>query len=658
MSKFELDQQIYRQLIQSSSDCILLIDETGKVLYANRACDRVFNGKPNLLIGQKIQDFVNVPKELNSLENLLQCNSETLNNVTKNIPPVTVTSEAGKTLYYEIAINLLENKQEKIFSVTAHDVTSRITLKQEKSLYQNILIEALEAIPDGFVIYDEQDRMVVCNNAYKEIYKTSAPALKEGNSFEDIVRYGVERGQYPQAGDTDKSREDWIAERVNAHLNPAGEIIQQTDEGRWLKIDERKTINNYIVGIRSDVTQIKNAEEALIKQAEELHRLVDENQKAKKEAEAATQAKSNFLAIISHELRTPMTGVLGLCDLLLDSELQPLQENQLKNLKASGETLLTLLNNILDYSKFEAGQLSFEKISFDFKNLIKEVLDLMKANAEQKNLILQCEFSPEDRDFFYLSDATRIRQVVLNFVANAIKFTESGTITIRLTQENKPEQLLLEVIDTGIGIDPEHGEKLFAPFTQADETTTRKFGGTGLGLAICKMIINGLGGQIGYHGDQEMGSTFYFRLELEPCQKLKKAPSPITSSAITGRFKFPSSLQILLVEDNKINRTVIASVLKGAGHIVVEAHNGQEAVQYFEKESFDIILMDMQMPVMDGRTATKQIRKIDPDIPIIALTADVLAAENKDYIKAGITAFATKPVDWQKLECLFEEVTR
>jgi signal transduction histidine kinase/ActR/RegA family two-component response regulator len=546
-------------------------------------------------------------------------------------------------------------------------VTDKRQLQFERHLAEETLREAIDTIPDGFAIYDAQDRLYTFNSAYAEIYSASAAALKIGTNFREIIKFGLENGQYPQAGKTFEEQQTWMKDRLEAHLDPEPKtIIQQTSGGRWLKITERRTPSGLTVGIRTDITDIKATEAELREkqnllevQASELRGLAKEYLQAKVHAEEATQAKSEFLAIISHELRTPMTGILGLTDIMLASDPTEDQQSHLGQLKLSANSLLELLNDILDYSKFEAGKLELEKTEFDVIQIGEAVVKLLGPVAASKSIELHSTINILEDERVFLGDGNRIRQILLNLASNAVKFTKTGHVKILIEPETVFENyvdILFKVSDTGIGISDQQISSLFEPFSQADSSTTRKFGGTGLGLSICKKLVSAMGGVISVESELEKGSEFSFVLRLTHGDPTKLVNQTEKARNLLNRNATGSApgLSILLAEDVDINRMIVSTVLKKWGHTVEEVVNGKEAVDKASgDEQFDLILMDMQMPEMDGcdaAIAIRQLKGANSNTPIIALTADIQAAQNERYTQAGLDAFLHKPVDWDMLE--------
>jgi signal transduction histidine kinase/CheY-like chemotaxis protein len=368
-----------------------------------------------------------------------------------------------------------------------------------------------------------------------------------------------------------------------------------------------------------------------------------ELEQRRREAEAATVAKSNFLAAISHEIRTPLAGVIGMLELMLAEPLPPAQGKRARIADSSARTLLQLLNDVLDFSKLEAAAVALHPVPVRPAELIREVTDLMTARATQKGLALVCSVAPDMPDSLML-DPVRVRQVLTNIVSNAIAFTETGRVAVAAHFQRGPggEALAVTVEDTGPGIPAADRERIFERFVQADSSFSRRAGGTGLGLAIARQLVELMGGTITVDSVEGEGSRFRFTVAAPRALAPAVAPPRLEASVP------PPPLRILVAEDNPTNRYLIEALLAPGGHSVTVVPDGAAAVEAVGAEPFDLVLMDVQMPRMDGPTATRAIRALPGpagSIPIVALTASVLPGDRERYAAAGMTDYVAKPID-------------
>ena len=375
---------------------------------------------------------------------------------------------------------------------------------------------------------------------------------------------------------------------------------------------------------------------------------------AVKDANAAANARTSFLANMSHEIRTPMNGVLGNADLLLDESLTSHQMNLVKTIISSGQTMLHLLNDILDFSKIESEQFSLDFHSFDFQELCESLKSLFQVQASEKDLDLILEIDKQLKRKVFKSDSYRLRQVLSNLINNSLKFTHKGHVKLSTKLEKINDQIYhisFEVADTGIGIKKENIKHLFKDFSQADSSTTREFGGTGLGLAISQKLVHLLGGSIEVVSTEKLGSQFFFTIPLELCESNIQEKEKTQNDDHDVQIK---QLKVLLVEDNLVNLELAINFLKKLNIDCETAINGQIAVNHVKNGDFDIVLMDCQMPILDGYQASKEIRLLNEikQPKIIAMTANAMADDREKCLQAGMDDYLSKPVSKKKIQSM------
>ena len=495
--------------------------------------------------------------------------------------------------------------------------------------------EAIEAMSDGLGLYDSKDRLIVWNAQYTDMKAGDAESLRSGMKFEDVLRIGLTKGRYAEAIGRE---EDWIAQRVAARAALSSSMEQQLADGRWLRLQDRRTSAGGVVTVCADITDLKRNAQAL--------------SDARDTAEAANRAKSEFLANMSHEIRTPLNGVIGLAQALARTDLSPGQTEMLDLIQSSGHTLQALLSDILDLARVESGRLELADHPFDLTRAVQEAAQLYMPTATEKGLQFFVDIDPE-ATVWVQGDEVRLKQVLTNLVSNAVKFTSKGFVSLTVTRSARADGVPLlrfMVEDTGVGFDVAARQRLFTRFEQADGTITRQFGGSGLGLAICRQLAEMMEGDLDCESEPGGGSAFILTLPL------RKATPPIAITNIddTTLHTEERRVRVLMADDHPTNRKVVELILGQTGVDLVQVEDGAQALSAFQAENFDLVLMDMQMPVMDGLSATREIRAYElafgrPQVPIIMLTANALPDHVSASLAAGASRHLAKPFDAMEL---------
>ncbi len=510
------------------------------------------------------------------------------------------------------------------------------------------LKNAIEQSGEMVVVTDKKGIIEYVNPAFERItgYKRDevmgkTPRILKSGAHDDAF--------YDDMWSTIKSGKQWHGELINKKKSGDTYYEEMTISPVF---DNEKVVTNF-VAIKRDITERKQAE--------------DEIEQARYHAEKANKAKSEFLANMSHEIRTPMNAIIGMADLLFETELTKEQEKYITTYRNAGENLLSIINDILDVSKIEAGHLELESTGFGIHKVMEHTREIMAFRAKDKNLEILLDIA-QDVPQRIIGDPLRLQQVIINLVGNAIKFTEKGEIVVSVKShklEGKNAELMFSVKDSGIGIPKERQDAIFENFSQADSSTTRKFGGTGLGLTISKRLVELMGGSIYVDSEAGKGSTFYFTAKFEADTGHKEETDHLSkdSKVHAGVSVSERPLNILLVEDNDDNRNLVIAYLKKSPHHIETAENGEVAVHKFTSGQYDIVLMDVEMPVMDGYTATRNIREWEKkndakSTPIVALTAHALKEHKEKSLAAGCDGHLTKPIKKTKLLEAIEKYTR
>ncbi|MCG8493174.1 MAG: PAS-domain containing protein [Sneathiellales bacterium] len=522
---------------------------------------------------------------------------------------------------------------QRLFTGVVRDITERKAFQDELRLGREILEATKENIPVGISVFDENLRLAVLNDQAGYLLNFPEKLQEIGTTYEECTRYVAERGDYGE-GDPDVI----VRKHMRFAKNPSSRMfVSNFGSDKQVEVSTRPMPGGGFVSIYTDITE-------RLRNKEKLEQLVQE-------ANSANQAKSDFLSTMSHEIRTPLNGVIGVAHMLGDTSLDEDQRRKLNAILRSGNTLLDLINDVLDMSKIEAGNLDIEEIECDLRDIVKTIKIPFEIQAKDKGLTFETDIDPALAECV-ISDPTRLRQITMNLLSNAFKFTEKGGISLSVKAlsdgKNGKQDIRLSVQDSGVGIPKDRQAAIFEAFSQADSSVARKFGGTGLGLSIIKSLAHLMEGEIVLTSEEGKGSRFdvEFTFDIGDKSKLKNAYGQGDYSADSEARK----LRILVAEDNDVNVMIVEALLKKMGHDFVVANSGLQALNIFNEKSFDLILMDIHMPEMDGMEATKAIREKGHDIPIIGLTAEAFKERHEHFMKIGMNDVLTKPFTENQLK--------
>ena len=641
-------------LMHTIVDGVISIDARGRIVDFNSACERLFGYSAEEVLGENVKMLMPDPYRTEHdsyLDNYKTTGQRKIIGIGRE---VIGRRKDGTTFPMELSVGEIEQGNTRAFIGVIRDITDRVRREQ-------ILLDSdaqhraiLETAVDGIIIIDSLGTVRMYNPACENMFLFSA---------EEVVGQNVKMLMpSPYYDEHDRYLQNYSATGERKIIGIGREVIARRKDGTTfpMELSVGETTmggNRFFVGILRDITKNKTAEEALLKSEAELQKrvdeiaaLADENTKAREEAEAASRIKSEFLASMSHEIRTPMNGILGMLSALEGQGLNAEQRESVGLIRESSEALLEILNDILDISKIEAQKIELETTTFSINEFLALAEGMWRRRAQDKGLAFVLRNSATAHDLVR-GDGTRLRQVLFNLISNAIKFTDRGEVTLSVDAEGASGRVKLrfEVSDSGIGISPEQLEKLFQPFVQADRSTTRRFGGSGLGLSISKKIVELMGGEMGVESRLGEGSTFWFTVSLETGDRSSR-DAGVSGALRTARSEtdLETGLRILLAEDNHINQKVIASLLKPLDCELDIVGNGRDAVRAVLRADYDVVLMDIQMPEMDGLAATREIRSLPgrvSKIPIIAITANAMKGDRERYIGGGMDDYVSKPLD-------------
>jgi PAS domain S-box-containing protein len=631
LQKLERNRLKHMAILTASLDAIITINQEGKVVDFNQVAEQIFGWRFDEIEGRTMSEYL-IPEHLREAheQGMKHYLATGEGPVLGNRIQLQALHKDGHIFPLEAAICPIDTPEGPLFSAFLRDITKHLADQTEMRL----AAKAFET-SEAMFITDAEAHIIRVNQAFSRIsgYQEHevlgqrpslwASGLHDQNFYIKMWRSLLETGEWK--GEINNRRKD-------------GEIFPE-----YLSIsavyDEQQSITHYVAHL-VDISDQKAKQEQL--------------RRASEQAQKADEAKSRFLAVMSHEIRTPMNAVLGILKLLRTAPLDQQQQELIKTGCESGELLLSIINDILDFSKMEAEKLELEISAFDLHQLLSQSMELFRSKAKQKRigLILQLD---DKLPRYARGDPYRLRQILVNLLNNAVKFTDQGNITIRTHSKVAAQgefQLHCEVEDSGIGIPAEQQKALFQEFSMADQSHSRKYGGTGLGLAICKRLVSLMDGEITLESQPGRGSCFSFHIPLESADETA-VEQPIEQASLPPPNP---DTRILLAEDNPANQQVIQAMLQSAGLQVDIVSNGVQAVERVNRQTYDMLLMDISMPQMDGMAATQSIRKLGgavSKIPIVAITAHALAGDKARFLSSGMNDYLTKPIDKHALlDCI------
>jgi len=673
-----LSEEKFRLAFENAFVGIAQTNRDKRIVEINQEFCRMLGYTKEELLGRSLFDFIH-PDDLDACI----AGAERVENrvIAKLSIKTRYLRRNGTSIWADVIVSVVHEDKSKSKSqfnlVVAKDITQQKMAEDALQESEKRFRDAIDNFPNVFVIYDEDRRVRFVNSKGLEIL---------GLSERDVV------GR--------KDEEIFSPEMINSYL-PALKLAAETKMPQTLERTRPKSMGSQVViiniiplldehgkvrrilGITHDITKRKQAEDALRRARDELELRVEERTaelvkinedltRAKEAAEAAAVAKSQFLATISHELRTPLNAVIGMTSLLLNERLPPEQMESIEIIRTSGEDLLALINKILDFSKMEKGKMELERLPFELRKCIEDSVHLLTGEASNKNLKLTYSIDKNVPDII-ISDQVRLRQVLGNLLSNAVRFTDKGEVTLSVSSRQKMwdlHEFHFSVRDTGIGIPRDMMHKLFNPFSQVDASNTRKYGGTGLGLAICKNLVEMMGGRIWAESEPGKGSIFHFTIVAQAFSEGNfDAQGSDTQDLDAQKFQMDDdpnkgmdkNLRILLAEDNLLNQKVTMRMLQRLGYPAKAVADGREAISALERQHYDIVLMDVQMPEMDGIEATRIIRQklgMAKHPKIIALTAYAMEEDRERCIESGMDDYIAKPVKIEELKAALQRCYR
>lgn len=649
-------------IVDSSEDAIIATDLDGEIISWNKASERIYGYSKKEIVGKNFIILAPDKKieEASKLLNKIKKGQEIKNFELK------VLTVQGEEIYLSVNISPIRNHYGDIVGACAiaRDITENKKLHQELYNSEKRFRSIYEQSPIGIELFDANGVAISANKSFCKMFKINdVTDFKHDNFFESPYMAKEVKEKIIKKQTSRITCKYVLVKRPNSNINKEG--ICYFDMITTPILNEQGELSSILCQVQ-DITKKIESEKEL--------------KKAKISAEEANSSKSKFLANMSHEIRTPINGIMGMTDLALMTDLTDEQKEYLNMVKTSSRHLLDIVNDILDISKIEAGKFKLDLESFNLEEKIKKLIKNFSILAEEKFIEVMYFIDPRLSDIDIISDPLRLNQILMNLLSNALKFTEKGTIILCAKRIQAPDGIIraqFSVSDTGIGIPEDKMDKLFKNFSQVDDSYTKKYGGTGLGLAISKQIVNMMNGSIWVNSTKGQGSCFYFTAEFAPSKNNNYTTTNSNESELFNEdfqyssnpnkyydisedeVVYPYSKTILIVDDNEINQRLISSLLAKKGYNYISAFNGNEALEILECQIVDLILMDIQMPELNGLKTTMAIRDsenvIGIHIPIIAMTAYAMMGDKENFLDSGMDDYISKPIDFQTFYDIIEK---
>ncbi|KZL90870.1 PAS domain S-box protein [Clostridium magnum] len=649
-------------IVDSSEDAIIATDLDGEIISWNKASERIYGYSKKEIVGKNFIILAPDKKieEASKLLNKIKKGQEIKNFELK------VLTVQGEEIYLSVNISPIRNHYGDIVGACAiaRDITENKKLHQELYNSEKRFRSIYEQSPIGIELFDANGVAISANKSFCKMFKINdVTDFKHDNFFESPYMAKEVKEKIIKKQTSRITCKYVLVKRPNSNINKEG--ICYFDMITTPILNEQGELSSILCQVQ-DITKKIESEKEL--------------KKAKISAEEANSSKSKFLANMSHEIRTPINGIMGMTDLALMTDLTDEQKEYLNMVKTSSRHLLDIVNDILDISKIEAGKFKLDLESFNLEEKIKKLIKNFSILAEEKFIEVMYFIDPRLSDIDIISDPLRLNQILMNLLSNALKFTEKGTIILCAKRIQAPDGIIraqFSVSDTGIGIPEDKMDKLFKNFSQVDDSYTKKYGGTGLGLAISKQIVNMMNGSIWVNSTKGQGSCFYFTAEFAPSKNNNHTTTDSNESELFNEdfqyssspnkyydisqdeVVYPYSKTILIVDDNEINQRLISSLLAKKGYNYISAFNGNEALKILECQIVDLILMDIQMPELNGLKTTMAIRDsenvIGIHIPIIAMTAYAMMGDKENFLDSGMDDYISKPIDFQTFYDIIEK---